>query len=343
MKTPLTGLSFEDFRAIVGEWKEKPFRARQVFSWIYKKGARDIEKMSDVPLEFRQRLAQRFTLEALALSEVFSSRDGTKKFLFKLNDANLVEAVSIPAPGRVTGCVSSQAGCKFACSFCASGMAGFRRNLETSEIVDEVLYLKFKAGAGLTHVVFMGTGEPLDNYDNVLKAVRIINSPDALGIGARRITISTCGIVPGIQRLAKEGLQIELSVSLHASNDTLRSQLMPVNKRYPLRELMQACREYARTTGRQVTFEYVMIKNCNSDLQNARELATILRGMMCKVNLIPVNPVITGCEPPGKVEALMFRQKLLDQKVTATIRVPRGQDIKAACGQLRLRKEIKKQ
>jgi 23S rRNA (adenine2503-C2)-methyltransferase len=263
--------------------------------------------------------------------------------LFELRDGNLIEAVAIPTEKRTTGCLSTQAGCRFSCRFCASGLLGFKRNLTTAEMVEEVLYLKNNTALQkLTHIVFMGIGEPLDNYDNLLGAIRIINFPEGLHIGSRRITISTCGLLPGIKRLSEEGLQIELSVSLHASDDKIRSQLMPINRKYPLRSLLEACRKYIKRTNRQVTFEYVLIKGMNSDLQNARKLSIILKPLNCKVNLIPANAVgELGIEPPDKSEILLFKDYLVKSGINVTLRRPRGQDIAAACGQLRLHYEEK--
>jgi 23S rRNA (adenine2503-C2)-methyltransferase len=253
----------------------------------------------------------------------------------------VIEAVSIPFQRRVSACLSSQLGCKFSCSFCASGLSGFKRNLTSAEMLDELLYLKnHSQRKEITHIVFMGTGEPLDNYENVLKAIRIINCKEAFNVGWRRITISTSGVIPGIKKLAGEGLQIELSVSLHAPDDATRSAFMPINKKYPLKELISACAEYIRKTNRQITFEYVLIKGINSDLQKARNLSTILQGLNCKVNLIPVNPVEDlDIQPPNKLEVLMFRDYLAKHGLTVTLRRERGQDINAACGQLRLRYE----
>ena len=241
MKNALTGYSLEQLKAVLAGWKEPPFRAAQIFAWLYKKGARSFDAMSDLPAGLRERLKGAFTLDILAVEETLVSKDGTRKFLFRLADTNFIEAVSIPAAKRLTGCISSQAGCKYACRFCASGAAGFKRNLYCAEIVDEVRLLDLDArsqGKELSHIVFMGTGEPLDNYEQVLNAVRLLNSRDAFAIGARRITISTCGLVPGIERLAKEGLQVELSVSLHAADDAGRDRLMPVNRVWPLGKLM---------------------------------------------------------------------------------------------------------
>jgi 23S rRNA (adenine2503-C2)-methyltransferase len=261
-----------------------------------------------------------------------------------LQDNSLIEAVLIPTEKRISGCISIQVGCRFACRFCASGILGFKRNLTTAEMVGEVLMLKNNSkDKKLTHLVFMGTGEPLDNYDNVVKSIRIINSSYGLRIGARRITVSTCGIIPAIRRLSEEDLQVELSISLHASDDKARSMLMPVNKIYPLRDLMHACREYIKKTNRQITFEYVLVKGVNSDLQNARNLSKILKNLkLCKVNLIAANPIgELKVEPPNKLEILLFRSHLLKSGINVTLRSPRGQDIEAACGQLRLRYEKK--
>jgi 23S rRNA (adenine2503-C2)-methyltransferase len=337
----ITGLTLDELKRLFEKWGEPCFHAQQIFSWIYKKGIIEFDKMSDLSRDLRKRLKENFSICDLELTEILESRDGTKKFLFRLKEGNFIEAVIIPTEKRITGCISSQVGCKFACRFCASGLLGFKRNLNCSDIINEVLYLKNNSsGKLLTHIVFMGTGEPLDNYDNVLKAIRIINSDYGLNIGARRITISTCGIIPAIKRLAGEGLQIELSVSLHAGDDETRFKLMPITKIYPLKELISACREYIRKTNRQVTFEYVMVKGINSHLHDAMKLGKILKGLNCKVNLIPFNPVKEGkFYPPDKSGILLFKERLLKSGVNVTLRKGRGQDIEAACGQLRLRYE----
>lgn len=334
-------LNLAELKKVLKGWQEEGFRAAQVFSWIYKKGSQDFEAMSDLSSGLRLKLKENFSFGSLRLINKRLSADGTEKFLFALTDKGSVEAVSIPTENRATGCISTQVGCKFACSFCASGLHGFKRNLSAAEILEQALFLKDGSRVRkLTHLVFMGTGEPLDNYDNLLKSIRIINSKEAFNIGARRITISTCGITPGIKRLSGEGLQIELSVSLHASDDRTRSRIMPINKRYPLESLLTACREYIKKTDRQITFEYVLIQGLNSDLQSSRELSKILKGLNCKVNLIPANFVAElGIEPPGKLEILMFRDCLLKAGIGVTLRKPRGQDIEASCGQLRLKHE----
>ena len=340
--THIYGLTLEELEGVLVKWQEKKFHARQVFAWLYKKKADDFGAMSDLSEDLRKKLKENFYLYSMKLSCRQKSRDGTEKLLFALKDASCVEAVIIPQDDRVTGCVSTQVGCKFACSFCASGMRSFRRNLSSAEIVEEVLALrKYAPENKLTHIVFMGTGEPLDNYENVLKAVRIINSPEALRIASRRITISSAGIIPGIKRLAEEGLQIELSISLHSADDKIRSHIMPINKKYPLKELMAACKDYIAKTGRQVTFEYILIKGINSSLQDAVALCKILKGLrLCKVNLIPANTVRElSIQAPNKLEILFFKDALLKQGINVTLRKERGEDIQAACGQLRLRYE----
>jgi len=336
-------LGLKGLEAALLSWGERPFRARQIFSWIYKKGVISFEAMSDLPSALRKLLKENFYIVSLKLIKEMKSADGTKKLLFELEDHNFVEAVIIPTGARATGCISSQVGCKFACSFCASGKLGFKRNLTTQEITEEVLYLKNnceKRGEKITHIVFMGIGEPLDNYDNVIRAIRIINSPGAFNIGARRITVSTAGIIPAIKRLSREGLQIELSVSLHAVDGMTRPKIMSVDKIYPLKDLISACREYIKKTNRQITFEYTLIKGINSTLQDALKLSRILKGINCKVNLIPSNAIKEmKVAPPDKTDILSFRNYLIKAGINVTLRRPRGEDIEAACGQLRLRYE----
>lgn len=329
------------------EWlkakKEPPFHARQIFAWIYKKGVADFIRMSDLAEDLRIKLKDNFYILSSHPKETLQSVDGTEKFLLELKDKNMIEVVSIPTAGRVTGCVSTQVGCKFSCRFCASGLSGFKRNLSSAEILEEVFCLLHRSRIQkLTHLVFMGTGEPLDNYDNVLRAIRVINSPDGFHIAARRITISSCGVIPGIKRLAQEGLQVELSISLHSADDKIRSQIIPLNKKYPLKELLGTCKEYICKTNRQITFEYILIKGLNSDLPSAKNLSIMLKGLNCKVNLIPANPLRDlRVEPPDKLEILLFKNCLVKSGIPTTLRRPRGQDIQAACGQLRLRYEKK--
>jgi len=343
MNMNIKELALSELQSIIESWGYKRFAASQVFSWMYKKGIEDFSEMSNLAVPLRAKLKERFYLSGASVAEKLVSRDGTQKILFRLKDGNYIESALIPAEGRVTGCVSSQAGCKYACVFCASGLAGFKRDLSCGEIIDEVFLLKKNSpGHKLTHLVFMGTGEPLDNYDNVLKAIRIINSPESFHIGARRITISTSGLIPGIKRLSGEGLQIELSVSLHAADDSVRTKIMPVNKKYPLKDLRGACKDYINKTNRQITFEYVLIKGVNDDLRSAEKLCTLIRGLNAKVNLILSNNVPEcGFEPPDKKTAAAFKNRLAANGIQVTVRASRGEDIQAACGQLRLRHEQK--
>ncbi|MBL7081864.1 MAG: 23S rRNA (adenine(2503)-C(2))-methyltransferase RlmN [Candidatus Omnitrophica bacterium] len=332
------------------------FTARQIFSWIYKKAIFDFERMSDLSKSLRNFLKQNFYILGLALIQKQISSDGTQKFFFSLSNQQVIESVFIPTPRRLTVCISTQVGCKFACRFCASGAQGWQRNLTSAEIIEQIIYpapffgtkffenaercgiyLKTASARVVNNLVFMGVGEPLDNYDHVLKAVRILNSPDSVNIGARKMTISTCGLIAGIQRLAGENLQVELSVSLHAGDNQTRTYLMPINKKFPLEKLLPACRNYYKKTKRQITFEYVLIQGINSDLRQARKLTKLLAGLDAKVNLIPVNPFRNEFSRPNKLEILLFRDILLKAGIPATIRRPRGVDIHAACGQLRLR------
>jgi 23S rRNA (adenine2503-C2)-methyltransferase len=339
------------------------YQARSIFDWIYQKGVDEFGRMSNLPVSLRQALAGEFSILNLKLAQRLDSSDGTAKFLFELPDKNLIEAVNIPMKKRssglsrkvepasfaMTGCISSQAGCKFGCNFCASGLKGFKRNLSCGEILDEVLYLKNNIKGGnspksalpLTHIVFMGTGEPLDNYENLLKAIRIINSPAAFNIGARKITISTCGVIPGIKRLQEEDLQVELSISLHAAVDKIRSQLMPVNNKYPLAALIKCCQDYIAKTNRQITFEYILVKGLNADLSSARDLVNLLKSLrLVKINLIPANAVPElKIVAPDFAQINSFKEYLLKAGLNVTLRQKRGEDIQAACGQLRLKYE----
>jgi 23S rRNA (adenine2503-C2)-methyltransferase len=349
-------LSLKELEEKLFSWGSRKYYAREIFRWIYQKGAFDFSRMSSLPSALRENLSAAFSILNLKLADKQVSSDRTVKFLFELADKNRVEAVSIPARDRLTGCISSQAGCKFGCGFCASSLKGFKRNLTAGEILEQVLYLKNNIEGGhpaekerpvrapaqkLTHIVFMGTGEPLDNYDNVLKAVRLINSPEGFNIGARRITISTCGIIPGIKKLQDEDLQIELSISLHAAQDKVRSLLMPVNHKYPLGELIKCCREYIAKTNRQITFEYILIRDLNSDLAAAESLAGLLKEIkLAKINLIPANAVgELKINPPSREQINVFQSYLIKAGLQVTLRRERGQDISAACGQLRLKHE----
>ncbi|MCM8794749.1 MAG: 23S rRNA (adenine(2503)-C(2))-methyltransferase RlmN [Candidatus Omnitrophica bacterium] len=322
--------------------QEPAYRARQIFQAIYKRGAVSAQQMPELPKTLREKIAHDFPAPPAEKIQLQKSHDGTLKLLSKLVDGRLIETVLIPSSDRNTVCVSSQVGCAYDCAFCASGRAGFERNLTPGEIVQQVLMIERElaaVGGRVSNVVFMGMGEPMANYDNVLKAVRILNNPDGLKIGARKITISTVGLVPMIQRLTGEGLQVELAISLHAPNDPLRRRLMPVNAKYPLSQLIPAVRAYIEATGRVVTFEYILIDGVNDGPKEARELAALLKGVHAKVNLIPCHP--TPCTPwnrPPEERMRVFERILKENGVRCTLRKSRGLDIDGACGQLRLRR-----
>ena len=338
-KTDMKNLSKDELEARLKALGAEPYRARQIFKWLYKTGARSFDEMTDIPADLKTKLKANFHLTHFVTVDSKRSRlDGTTKHLFRLEDGNTIETVFLPENSRATVCLSSQVGCKYACSFCASAPFGFVRNLTAAEILEEVLQLESKnPSKPVTNLVFMGIGEPLDNYENVLRAIRIFNDKDAFNIGARRITISTCGIIPAMEKLAEEGLQVELSVSLHSAVDAVRSELVPINKKYPLTDLIAACREYVEKTNRIVTFEYIMIKGVNSSREDAIELVKLLKGLKCKVNTIVFNQVkAIDYYPPSKEEACLFMKALKAGGLNAIGRKPKGVDIDAGCGQLRI-------
>ena len=314
------------------------YRADQVLGWIYQKGVYDLEKMSNIGAELRKELAKHFEVRLPEIAERQRSHgDKSAKLLLKLRDNDTVETVYMPIKDRETVCVSSQVGCKCHCAFCASGQNGFFRNLTMGEIVGQVLLARDQSPSKhITNIVFMGIGEPFDNYGTLLKTIRTLNSKLALNIGARRITVSTCGIVPKIERLMGEGLQVELSVSLHGPNDSVRGSIMPVNRPYPVKALIDVCRRYASKTNRTVTFEYILIKGVNASEREARGLVKLLKGVLCKVNLIPYNPIEEFPHAaPTYAEIVNFQQILQEAGMRTTVRFSKGQDIQAACGQLR--------
>jgi len=336
-KPDIRDLSFLELQKFLVANGEPPFRAGQIFEWLYKKGVVRFDGMTNLPPTLRAKLTEQFVLATPILKDHRVAADGTQKFLLEFSDHVMVETVLIPTETRATVCLSTQAGCKFHCQFCASGIGGWVRNLTASEILSQVLCArKFSAPQDVTHVVFMGTGEPFDNYDEVLKAIRVINAREGFFVGARRITISTCGIVPGIKRLAEEGMQVELSVSLHGYNDDVRSQLMPVNRKYDLTTLLAACRDYVKQTGRQITFEYVLIDGLTCVPQAPVALGRLLKGLLCKLNLIPYNSVPEHpFKSPTKTAVREFKRQLEQNGLLATVRSSRGEETSAACGQLR--------
>ncbi len=331
--------SFDELSRYFESIGEKPFRGQQVAEWIYKKGVWSFDDMKNLPKPVLEKLKKDFYLKPNAIAEKKISQEGTTKFLFDLDDHEKIESVLIPTATRTTACISTQAGCKFGCKFCASGIGGWSRNLTCAEIVTQVLHVReeaLKHKRPLTNIVFMGTGEPLDNAVNLMKAIRIINSDKGMNIGARHITISTVGVVPRIKELAREGLQVELAISLHGYDNPSRNVLMPVNKKYPFDELIAACREYVRLTKRQITFEYILIKDVTCTENAIENLKKAFKGIICKMNLIPYNPVSEfDHKTPSKEEMVAFRNRLEKNGIHATIRTPRGKDVNAACGQLR--------
>jgi 23S rRNA (adenine2503-C2)-methyltransferase len=336
-KLNLIGLAGRDLEEFFDGLDERPYRARQLLGWLYQRGVLDFGQMTDISLKLRKRLE---LIASLSLPDVIreeGSVDGTRKWLLDVGSGQAVETVFIPEPGRSTLCISSQAGCAMDCSFCATGKQGFNRNLTAAEILGQVLIARRALGAEtpLTNIVFMGMGEPLANYRNVIPVVKLLVDDYAFGLSRRRVTISTAGLVPQIRRLSKD-CNVALAVSLHAPDNALRDELVPINRRHPIEELLDACWEYADClASRQVTFEYAMLRDVNDDVSHARALVRLLRGRPAKVNLIPFN-AFPGtryeCSPAAKIEA--FSSVLRTAGIVATTRKTRGDDIAAACGQL---------
>ena len=317
------------------------FRAKQVFQWIHQKNVNNFDQMRNVPKDLRQELKEKTTLANFEIEARREATDGTIKYLFRLPDGETIESVYLPySDGRKSICVSTQVGCAMGCSFCATGQGGLVRHLSTGEIVEQVYAVQRDLDVKITNLVLMGMGEPLHNMDPSLKAVKILNHPKGSNIGMRRITLSTSGLVPQIRELADENIQIVLAISLHAPNNKLRNQLMPINKKYPLEVLISACRDYIKKTNRRITFEYALMKGTNDTVKHARQLAQLLQGLLCHVNLIPINPVQeAGFARPKREEINRFLKILRNAGVEATVREERGADIEAACGQLRSRNQ----
>ncbi|MFV0394186.1 MAG: 23S rRNA (adenine(2503)-C(2))-methyltransferase RlmN [Coprobacillaceae bacterium] len=318
---------------------QKPFRAKQIFSWLYQKQVSSFEQMSDISKDVRATLKEEFVIDNLTIQEKQVSSDGTIKYLFVLEDGHLIEAVLMVHDYGKSLCVTSQVGCNMKCTFCASGLLRCQRNLTPGEMVAQIMKVQQDTGERISHVVVMGTGEPFDNYDNVMEFVRIINHPHGLAIGARHITISTCGLVDKILKYKDEGLQTNLAISLHAPNDKIRNELMPINIRYPMDVLREAISEYIKTTNRRVTFEYIMLKDVNDDIIYARQLAHYSKGLNVYINLIPYNSVDeNGYQPSDKQTIEIFKNELLRLHINVTVRKEHGQDIDGACGQLRAKR-----
>lgn len=335
-KPSILGLTPEQLVEAAKPLTLRPYQARQITAWIYRRGVIGFGQMTDLATPLRKRLSDRFAISSLRLIRFLESSDGTRKLLLASGDSCSFECVLIPGQGRLTACLSCQAGCRLGCAFCATGAMGFERNLSPAEMAEQLLRLQGLAPRPVTNVVFMGMGEPFDNYDNVLAAARLINSPQAFGLGARHITISTAGLVPGIERLAREPEQFKLAVSLNAADDRTRDRLMPVNRKYPLQALLKAVAMYVRITGKLVTFEYVMLAGVNDRPADARNLGRILKGIPSKVNLIPYNgPSSREFMAPPAVAVRGFHRQLSTLHPKVTIRASKGRDISAACGMLK--------
>ncbi len=342
LKNNIKNYNLEELQEIVENLGEKKYRAEQIFNWIYKENVTSFDDMANLPLSLREKLKENYDLHIFKIITKQESKDGTKKYLFDILDGNAIESVLMEYKHGYTICVSSQVGCKMGCKFCASTGVKFARSLEAGEIVEQLQAVERDSGVKISNVVFMGIGEPLDNFENVLKAISLINNQKGINIGARHISISTSGIVPKIYELADKDLQCTLSISLHSASNEKRSAMMPINNAYNIEELMKACRYYIEKTNRRISFEYALAKENNDNLDDAKELVKLLRGMLCHVNLIPINKIENGKFNKSTNENIMkFRDYLNSHGIVATIRRELGSDIDAACGQLR-KKEVKK-
>ena len=329
----IKSLTIDELKSALKEMGEKPFRAGQIFKWLHE----GVEEMSNLSKDLRARLAENFLLTVPEVARKQVSRvDGTVKYLWRLRDGNCVESVLMHYEHGVSVCVSTQVGCRMGCKFCASGLNGRTRSLSAGEILDEILFMQKDSGEKVSNIVLMGTGEPLDNYDNVLKFLHLVSCPEGINIGQRHISLSTSGIADRIEMLAREKLQITLALSLHGSNQEKRRSLMPVANKYELHEVLEACDYYFEKTGRRITFEYSLVHGVNDTPEDAKELMGILKDRNCHLNLIPVNPIKErNYEKPDKKSAENFKNKLEKNGINVTIRREMGSDIDGACGQLR--------
>lgn len=339
MKIKLADLNQTEMTELVVGMGEPAFRGKQLFEWVHR-GAESFDEMTNLSKEFRKKLEERASIGCLEIEEKYISKyDGTQKYLLKLEDGNFIESVLMKYEHGYTICVSSQVGCRMGCRFCASTMNGRVRNLTAGEILGQILCVRKDLGERISNIVMMGIGEPLDNFDNVIKFLEIVSAPGGINIGQRHITLSTCGVVDKIYKLADMRPQITLTVSLHASDNETRSKIMPINNKYRIEELMEACDAYAERTGRRVSFEYTLISGVNDTRDKADALAALLRHKQCHVNLIPVNKVTeSGFDKSGRQRVEEFRHRLERSGIVATVRREMGSDINAACGQLRNRK-----
>ena len=335
----LYGYKLEDLEELMISLGQKKYRATQIFKWIYERGVTNFDEMSDISLSFREVLKNEFTLSIPTIYKKQVSSDGTIKLLLSLGDDSKIETVLMRYNYGLVACVTSQVGCNMGCAFCASGLFKKQRNLEVHELVGQILVLNNllkEENKKITHVVVMGTGEPFDNYDNVMKFIRILNNPHGFAIGARHLTVSTCGLVEKIREYANEGIQINLAISLHAPSDKIRNKIMPISLKYPLDQLMDAVKYYEKKKKRRVTFEYILLEDINDSIENAKELAKLIKGTTSYVNLIPYNPVgeLKYKRTSGN-RVHRFMDALIKEGVNVTVRKEFGTDIDAACGQLR--------
>lgn len=332
----LRSMEYQELEEMLISMGEPKFRAKQIFSWVMQ-GAESFDEMTNISKKTKERLLESCFISKLKIREKYTSKlDGTVKYLFTLEDGNCIETVVMKYKHGYSVCISSQVGCRMGCGFCASTIGGLYRSLTAGEILNQVIYAQKDMGVRINNIVMMGIGEPLDNYENVIKFLHNVNHPDGLKIGYRHISLSTCGLVDKIYDLAKENLPITLSVSLHAPNNEIRNTIMPVNKKYPVEELIKACKAYINTTTRRISFEYSLISGVNDSEENAVELAALLKGMLCHINLIPVNHVEEREFHKGNAKSIKrFQDKLTSLGMNATVRRELGSDISASCGQLR--------
>ena len=335
-KVCLKNLTEEELKEYIKSIGEKAFRATQIYGWIYK-GAKSFSDMKNIPKSLQEKLEEIAFIGNLNINlKLVSKLDGTRKYLFELNDGNIIESVMMEYEHGVTVCISNQVGCRMGCRFCASTIDGLVRNLEPWEILDQIIKIQEDIGKRVSNLVLMGSGEPLDNFDNTKQFLKLVNDKNGLNIGYRHITLSTCGVVPKMYELADLEIPINLALSLHSPYDESRKEIMPIANAYSIKEVIDACKYYIKKTNRRVTFEYSLIKGVNDSQEDAKKLASLLKGMLCHVNLIPINKVDErDYEKPDKTYIYKFRDKIQKENIPATIRREMGADINGACGQLR--------
>lgn len=335
----IKSMTMSQLKAVMEELGERPFRARQIYEWLHQKRVWDYEEMTNLSRGFREQLSVKYPLKPIEMVQVQTSKiDGTQKYLFRLNDGNVIESVLMKYKHGNSVCISSQVGCRMGCRFCASTLDGLTRNLLPSEMLEQIYRIQEISGERVSNIVIMGTGEPMDNYDNVIQFLHMVSDDRGICISQRNITVSTCGLVPRIRQLAEEQLQITLALSLHAPNDEKRQKLMPIARKYMLSEVLDACRYYFDKTGRRLTFEYSLVGGVNDSPEDAAQLSALLKGLNCHVNLIPVNPIKERNYRKSNRRVIEnFKIKLEKYGINVTIRREMGSDIDGACGQLRKR------